>query len=97
MLFQLRNLMVEKLSLRDTAWLLSASRTLQSLCEDVLGIRLKTALTETAMSQMKSKLEDRAKCRQSKEWAKADGIRKEIESAGFAIEDTPQGSLIKSR
>lgn len=46
--------------------------------------------------EIKKLAEQREACRKNKDWQKADEARKQIESLGYVVEDTPQGPKINS-
>lgn len=65
--------------------------------DEVLGLRL---ATQTKMSvaipkEIRALAERREELRRKGEWQEADKLRKQIEDAGFVIEDTPKGQKIK--
>jgi cysteinyl-tRNA synthetase len=65
---------------------------------DLLGLGLEE-VTEKVVEipdVVKELLERRAQARASKEFALSDSLRKEIESHGFTVKDTPSGQEIKS-
>ncbi|MCI6639853.1 MAG: cysteine--tRNA ligase [Pygmaiobacter massiliensis] len=81
---------------------LSASQTKESLCSaaetfdqltDVLGI-LYNRKKDDIPQQVKDLVEERTKVRKEKNWARADAIRDELASLGYAVEDTPAGPKI---
>jgi cysteinyl-tRNA synthetase len=37
----------------------------------------------------------RADARSAKDWARSDELRAEIESAGYTVEDTPDGAVVR--
>jgi cysteinyl-tRNA synthetase len=39
--------------------------------------------------------EDRAAARAAKDWTRADELRDAIAKAGFAVEDTPEGPIVR--
>lgn len=95
--FQLRNEMVEKIKNRDFNWLIRAKKTLGYFCNDLLGISLQSSLTSKTIKELKEKLDQRDQYRKKKDWENADKIRKEIESIGYFVEDTPAGALAKPK
>lgn len=96
-LFQLRRQIMEKAHPSSLEWLKNAGATLRFLCTEILGVKLTTKLESAALHGLKEKLQERNRYRQKKEWSKADSIRKELEQAGLAIEDTPFGSILKTK
>lgn len=52
---------------------------------------------ETAPLEILALLEQRQAARAEKRWADADRLRNEIQTAGYDIEDTPQGSRVKKK
>lgn len=63
--------------------------------DKVLGILQKEELVLD--DKIKELILKREEARRNKEWALADKIRKEIESSGIIIEDTPEGPKAKKR
>ena len=68
-----------------------------------LGLALAVAVYVTKVpvpflskGQNRTPEQDAAEARKNKDWSKADSIRKEIEAGGFAVEDTPLGSVVKA-
>jgi len=44
---------------------------------------------------VKQMAEERRLARQSRDWARADALRGQIEAAGFSVEDTPEGPVVR--
>jgi len=65
--------------------------------DQVLGLRLsaQTKVKLTVPEEINKLVEEREELRKQGKWQEADEIRKEIEKAGFKIEDTEKGSKIK--
>lgn len=64
--------------------------------DQVLGLRLDKIKKELIIPAEIQKLVDqREQARKDKDFAQADKLRKQIEAAGFSLEDTPQGAKIK--
>ncbi len=65
----------------------------------VLGLNLDKIKKEIPEipAEIKKLAEARKKARQEKNWKKSDEIRKEIETAGYSIEDTVKGQAIKKK
>ena len=64
--------------------------------DKILGLglnKIKKSVVEIP-AKIKELAEARAKARQEKNWQKADELRKEIEKAGYKIEDTKEGTKI---
>lgn len=64
--------------------------------DEVFGLGLKEVKTEFPDEIIKLK-EEREKARLTKDWIKADKIRKSVQTAGYDIEDLPTGSVILNR
>jgi len=74
---------------------------------DIFGISLKTekSLTDrvgltdkvSTEEEIKSKIAQRNKARQEKDFSLADKIRQELEEAGFIVEDTSQGTTLRKK
>jgi cysteinyl-tRNA synthetase len=69
------------------------------LFDRVLGLRLVDwkPIEEIIPDEVNNLLEQRQRARLEKRWKDADFYRDQITTAGFDIEDTPQGSRLKSR
>jgi len=65
--------------------------------DQVLGLRLsaQTKVKLAVPKEINKLVEERGELRKQGKWQEADEIRKEIEKAGFKIEDTEKGSKIK--
>lgn len=65
----------------------------------ILGLRLAdwSPSEEIIPAEILEMVETRQRLRAEKRWSEADQIRNEIYSAGFEVEDTPQGPRIKAR
>ena len=96
LLFQLRGRMSEAVKKKDLDGLRLNWATLRHLCSDILGFSLDPRLDQAQVGRLKIKLSEREAARKGKDWGKADSIRKEIEAGGFAVEDTPLGSVVKA-
>mgnify|MGYP001222334732 CR=1 FL=1 len=59
--------------------------------DTVLGLELKETTSKKIDSQVKKLIKDREKARKSKDYKKADEIRKEILGLGIILEDTSEG------
>jgi cysteinyl-tRNA synthetase len=70
---------------------LSAVESFLGLVENVLGV---IPWQEVTVEDAKvwALVEEREKARQRKDWARADALREEIKSLGYAVEDTPLGA-----
>lgn len=86
----------------DKEWNSTVSQNRQKIREnrlqlkamlDVLGLNLPQS--EDWNEGIKSLIQEREEARRSRNWARADEIRKELESKGIFVEDTPQGSRLK--
>lgn len=63
----------------------------------VLGLGLKNIKLEKIPVEIKKLASKREQTRKSKDWSKADKLRKEIELQGYEIKDTPEGPKIMRR
>jgi cysteinyl-tRNA synthetase len=65
----------------------------------ILGLRLAdwSPSEEIIPAEILEMVETRQRLRAEKRWSEADQIRNEIYSAGFEVEDTPQGPRVKAR
>ncbi len=67
-------------------------------CDKVLGFNLgKIATKATIPSEIEEFVAQRESARKSKDWAKADTIRREIELKGYLVEDSATGSKITKK
>ena len=96
LIFQVRGQMSEAIKKKDLEGLKQGWATLRCLCTELLGIFLKPRLDSTQIEKIKMKLFERDTARKGKDWGKADAIRKELESGGFSVEDTPLGPVVKA-
>ncbi len=69
------------------------------LFDQVLGLRLAEwhPTEERIPDEMMQLVVKRQQARAEKRWADADGLRQEIQQAGYEVEDTPQGPRVKLR
>lgn len=89
--------------MKDTS--VSAQEKYQYLLafDSVLGIGIKggcetlAVSAETVPDEVKELLTTRERARTAKEWDAADRARRDIESRGYTIEDTPDGARLKRR
>ncbi|MER2557001.1 MAG: cysteine--tRNA ligase [Candidatus Competibacter denitrificans] len=58
--------------------------------DDVTGVTETTDLAETAIDRL---VAQRSVARKSKDWAEADKIRDQLQTAGIVLEDTPNGTI----
>ncbi len=65
--------------------------------DKVLGLNLKNIKTVRAPINIQKMLKEREEARKSKNFAKADAIRKQIINLGWQIEDTPDGTQLKRK
>jgi cysteinyl-tRNA synthetase len=67
--------------------------------DNVFGLKLaewkpvETVVPETILALV----EQRQQARKEKRWKDADALREQVHSAGFEIEDTPQGPRVRQR
>ncbi len=61
----------------------------------VLGLKLKesTEAATSADAEVESLIREREEARKSKNWARADEIRRQLSEMGITLEDTPSGTL----
>ena len=89
-----RGLAVLQNLLRDPA-LPAAAKLRGALAVDrILGLGLETARLKVEgplEEEVGALVEERARARAAKDWARADALRKQIESRGILLEDTPGG------
>jgi len=71
-----------------------AKRTLLAM-DGVLGFGLEIIKEEKISEKIKKLLQDREQARIAKDWKRADEARKKIEEAGYAVEDTSEGTKVK--
>ncbi|MFH0853480.1 MAG: cysteine--tRNA ligase [bacterium] len=72
---------------------------LQSLLkfDRVLGLGIKDITPITVPDNINKLVQEHEQARQGKDWAKSDELRDQIIQAGFQIEDTDQGPVIKKK
>jgi len=76
---------------------LSAAKDLFKEIDGVLGFGLEIRKAEKVSAEIKNLLAKREQARKNKDWAKADEARKEIEKAGYIVEDTAEGPKVKAK
>ena len=59
----------------------------------VVGL-LYTGARDVAPARVRELAAERAEARKAKDWPRADAIRDELASLGYAVEDTPSGPKI---
>lgn len=94
--FELVNTVNKNIGQADFAF--SAKAALKEML-GILGITLKVVNNESAISEeeIKSRIQDRANAKKSKDYALADKIRKELETKGVILEDTKEGATWRRR
>jgi cysteinyl-tRNA synthetase len=67
--------------------------------DEVLGFKLREIWesTKNVPEKVKKLVEDREAARKTKDFAKSDELRQEIESMGYALEDTMDGYRLKKK
>jgi len=55
----------------------------------------KVTVKQTIPAEIKKLAKLREKARQEKDWQKSDELRKQIETQGFSVEDTPSGPVVR--
>jgi cysteinyl-tRNA synthetase len=63
--------------------------------DKIFGIINFKKITQTVPAEIKKLAKDRDSARANREWQKSDQIRAEIEKAGYIVEDTKDGTVIK--
>jgi cysteinyl-tRNA synthetase len=75
---------------------LRANRAVLRELSDILGILQHISGDEEAVPDDVSEMvEQRTQARADRDWARADELRAEIERAGYAVEDTPEGPVVR--
>jgi len=62
--------------------------------DEILGLGLKNIELDTIPPMILEFVDEREVWRRTKDWAKADELRKKIEEAGYTVEDTPEGPRV---
>ncbi|MDO8557632.1 MAG: cysteine--tRNA ligase [bacterium] len=65
--------------------------------DEIFGFGLLGQEREPISAEVQKLVTEREKARKEKKWDEADRLRKEIETAGYVVDDTPQGPRIKSK
>ncbi len=67
--------------------------------DKVLGLRLSESKEENVelTGEAKKLVEEREKARKAKDWKKSDELRNKIESLGYELKDTPEGTKVKKK
>ncbi len=76
---------------------IAAAKNLLLEMDGVLGFGLQKIKKEKISLEIKNLLAKREQARKNKDWAKADEARKEIEGAGYVVEDTADGQKLKKK
>ncbi|MEM9386136.1 MAG: cysteine--tRNA ligase [Pseudomonadota bacterium] len=63
--------------------------------EALATLRPTTATARANEAHLKQLLAEREQARRDRDYAKADALRKKVEDAGFTVEDTPDGPLLR--
>ncbi len=63
---------------------------------DFEGIR-ERAQRDTLPAEIETLRQERDEARKNKDFARADALRKELQSRGFEVKDTPQGTVVHPR
>ncbi len=96
-LFNLRKEILEKIKLKEVAYLKNGYKTLDTFANQILGVELRSHFDSAEkIKPVRTKLQEREECRKNKDWSGADRIRKELQTSGILIEDTPLGPLPKT-
>lgn len=76
----------------------SELRALVEGYDSVLALQLlrDTPLPESVSTKVTQLAQVRDQARKEKNWARSDALRKEIEQQGYSVEDSPQGTRLKS-
>jgi cysteinyl-tRNA synthetase len=80
----------------DAVGALRTARTAALLCS-VLGLTLRAGSGESIDEASADLVRRRDQARAERDWARADGLRVELEQAGWLVEDGPQGTRIRRR
>jgi cysteinyl-tRNA synthetase len=72
------------------------ARTAALLCS-VLGLTLRTGSGESVDEASADLVRRRDEARAERDWSRADGLRQELEEAGWLVEDGPEGTRIRRR
>jgi cysteinyl-tRNA synthetase len=98
--FDLKNSVTEQIKKSDLSRLVQTKNTFDLLVERLLGLKFPESVYKTDNTDKKElfdKLDLREQSRKNKDWKQADEIRKEIESAGYLVEDTKFGARLKRK
>jgi cysteinyl-tRNA synthetase len=72
------------------------ARTAAQLCS-VLGLTLRAGAQDTIDEASAELVRRRDEARAERDWARADGLRLELEQSGWLVEDSPEGTRIRRR
>lgn len=61
----------------------------------VLGLGINNRKKTAAPAEVIKLIAERETARREKDWARADALRKKINSSGYALQDAPEGPRIK--
>jgi cysteinyl-tRNA synthetase len=61
----------------------------------VLGLELSTGEEEDVPEEVRAWVRERDEARAARDWARADALRDRITAAGYVVEDTPTGAVVR--
>ena len=74
---------------------LRADRVVLREVTGILGLLEEVGKADKVPAEIQQMAEDRAAARSAKDWARADELRAAITEAGYAVEDTPEGPIVR--
>jgi len=74
---------------------LRADRAVLREVTGILGLLEEVGKADDVPPEIQQMAEDRAAARTAKDWARADELRAAITEAGYAVEDTPEGPVVR--
>lgn len=97
-IFSLREEIIQRIKMQDIASLPGLISLFRYLIEDVLGLKLPEPLSAKKIDEpILNLVKQRENARKNDNFVLADNLRKEIESKGYLIEDTPFGPRLKKK
>ena len=95
-LFDAVRILNQEVESEAAAEVLRADRSVLRGLLDILGLLSGIGGAELEVPQEVQRLvKARAEARSAKDWARADELRAEIENAGYTVEDTPEGAVVR--
>ena len=94
-LFEMVRVINQEIETAAAAEQLRADRAVLREVTGILGLLERVGKADEVPAEIQQMAEDRAAARTAKDWARADELRAAITEAGYAVEDTPGGPVVR--